>query len=392
MNMICPEELCSGCSACFNICPSNAIRMFPNKQGFLYPEIIRNVCINCQLCKRVCPIINDTKAENSIDVAYACYTKNEYIRLKSSSGGIFTELSQIILEKGGVVFGVAFSDDFKSVKHIGVDNIDDLEKLRGSKYVQSDIGDTYKQAEEFLKCGRFVLFTGTPCQIAGLKKYLGRDYDNLLTQDIICHGVPSPLVWNRYLDYQCDRHGTELDTTKKPDFRCKDKGWTDYSLKLHFKDGSIYNKLFSQDLYMRAFLENICLRPSCYACKSKSYNRNSDITIADFWGIKEIDDSMYDNKGTSLVFVNTKKGENIISSLKDKITIAEENIEEALRYNWVAYKSVELNKHRKIFMKLIRKRSFDKAYDIALKKNKCEEINNLVRYYANRIVHKFLLL
>lgn len=186
------KSKCSGCHACYSICEKKAIIMKEDKKGFKYPSVNKEKCTNCNLCEKVCPILNNQTISNE-PIAYACYNKNEKVRLESSSGGIFSLISAEILKKDGVVFGASFNNEFM-IEHTCIESIEELYKFRGSKYVQSIIGDTYKKAKEFLKHGKYVLFTGTPCQIEGLLKYLGKDYDNLYTQDIICHGVPSPNV------------------------------------------------------------------------------------------------------------------------------------------------------------------------------------------------------
>ena len=194
------KSKCSGCHACYNICPKNAINMQVDENGFKIPIVDKSKCVNCGMCDRACPIINKNIIDNEPKV-YVCYNKNENIRYKSSSGGIFTLIAREILQRKGIVFGAAFNEDF-SVSHMYIDDIEKLDMLRRSKYVQSSINDTYRQAKEFLEAGRFVLFTGTPCQIEGLLAYLGKQYNKLYTQDIVCHGVPSQKVWRKYLDYR----------------------------------------------------------------------------------------------------------------------------------------------------------------------------------------------
>ena len=232
------KSRCSGCHACSNACPKNCIQMTSDEEGFWYPQVDKEKCINCGLCEKVCPIIHKWQPDDSrTTTAMAAINLNEEIRLKSSSGGIFTLIAEEIIKQGGVVFGAALTDDFRSVHHIYVDNTDDLEKLRGSKYVQSKIGDTYKQAKDYLDSGRKVLFTGTPCQIGGLYSYLRTPYENLFTQDIICHGVPSPMVWEKYIE------GHERKASSKTNivtFRNKANGWKAYSVFIGFDNYKEY--------------------------------------------------------------------------------------------------------------------------------------------------------
>ena len=307
------KSLCSGCHACANACPQNCIQMISYEEGFWYPQVDKDNCIECGLCEKVCPILHKWQSdENRLTTAMAAINLNEEIRLKSSSGGIFTLIAEEIINQGGVVFGAAFANDFRSVHHIFVDNTKDLEKLRGSKYVQSKIGDTYKQAKDFLDGGRMVLFTGTPCQIGGLYSYLRKPYENLFTQDIICHGVPSPMVWKKYVD---EREKKAASTTQRMFFRHKKYGWKTFAVLFEFLNSTVYMKNLHDDSFMRAFLSNLCLRPSCYNCSFKSIKRQADITLADFWGVQNELPEMDDDKGTSLVLVHSVKGEKQLAAL-----------------------------------------------------------------------------
>lgn len=349
---------CMGCYACYNICPKNCITMESDSEGFWYPKMDYDKCIRCKMCIKVCPIINKVVVENE-PLAYACYNKDENIRTESSSGGIFTLVAEEIINNGGVVFGVGFDEAF-NVVHSYVESNEELCRFRGSKYVQSRIGNTYKQVKYFLEQGREVLFTGTPCQIGGLKSFLGKDYDNLFCMDNICHGVPSPKVWRKYIDYREKKSGSKI---KKIDFRLKNQGWKDYSVSFLFENNTEYCKKYSKDLYMRAFLKDVCLRPSCYACEFKTLNRESDITLADFWGIQKILPDMDDDKGTSLIFVNSLKGQTMFEKIKDKIISKEVDINQAVYFNSAAIKSVKLNPNRENFFEKLDELDFDKLVD-----------------------------
>jgi coenzyme F420-reducing hydrogenase beta subunit len=344
MIKITKKQDCSGCHACYNACPVNCITMIDDKEGFLYPNVDDTKCINCGLCEKVCPIINKKQRVNNT-IAYASINKNENIRNESSSGGIFTLLAENIINDGGVVFGACFNDKLDLV-HSYVDTIEDLSKFRGSKYLQSKIGDTYKQTKEFLKKGTKVLFSGTPCQIDGLISYLGRDYDNLICVDIICHGVPSPKVFKMYRAELEKKYGS---TTRRIAFRRKDYGWKLYSVLLSFDNNTEYRKNLREDIFMRGFLQNLYLRPSCYDCKSKTLNRLSDITIADFWGIENIVPELDDDRGTSLVLINSNKGKKIFDQLQDKMIVKQVDCDEAIKYNPSAIKSVPINPKRDMF-------------------------------------------
>ena len=346
MIKITKKQDCSGCHACVNVCPVNCINMIDDKEGFLYPKINITKCINCGLCEKVCPIINKKERVNDI-VAYACINNNEDIRNESSSGGIFTLLAESVINNGGVVFGAAFDKELNLV-HSYTDNIEGISEFRGSKYLQSKIGTTYRQAKEFLEKGTEVLFSGTSCQISGLLSYLEKDYDNLICVDIICHGVPSPKVFKMYRSELEKKYGA---TTQRIAFRRKDYGWKLFSVSLLFNNDTEYIKDLTKDIYMRGFLQNLYLRPSCYDCKSKTLNRLSDITIADFWGIENIVPELDDDKGTSLVLVNSDKGEKIFQKLQDKMIIKQVDCDEAIKYNSAAIKSVNMNPKRDKFFR-----------------------------------------
>ena len=338
------KQSCTGCYACLNICPKQCISMNNDDEGFWYPVVYDERCIECGLCDKVCPILNKVEYDNK-PIAYACMNNDLSIRLESSSGGIFTLIAEQIITSGGIVFGARFDDNF-NVVHDYAETKEGLRVLRGSKYLQSRIGETYKEAGKFLRKGGKVLFSGTPCQIAGLKSFLRSTYDNLFTVDIICHGVPSPLVWQKYIEYREETAGSK---TRKIAFRRKDEGWKLYSLSFIFQNDKEYIQTLKKDLYMRAFLKDICLRPSCYNCQFKTLNRESDITLADFWGVQKILPEMDDDKGTSLVFVNSEKGHEMFKEIKDKITLKEVDIKEAVSYNSAAIKSARFNPKRNSF-------------------------------------------
>lgn len=345
---------CCGCEACANKCPKNAITMVEDEYGFRYPKVNKDLCINCDLCRKACPIIKNENRENE-KLVYACYNKNEDIRRQSSSGGVFTLIAEYILKNDGIVIGAMFNKNF-GVYHNYIEKVEDLPKLRTSKYIQSVIGETYRQAEQFLKDGKKVLFTGTPCQVEGLRTFLGKEYENLYTQDIICHGVPSPKVWKKYLEFVNKKMG---DKPVSVTFRNKDKGWRDYSLNIQYKNKK-YNKTHLDDEYMRAFIKKLSLRDSCYKCAFKKENRLSDITLADFWGISNVMPEMNDNKGTSLVIVNTKKGKKLYNSIEKEIIQKQVDFYTAIKYNPSMTQSVSMNKNRDKFFENLEKEEFNK--------------------------------
>lgn len=348
------KKNCTGCHACFNICPQKCIAMESDKEGFWYPIMDTDKCIDCGLCEKVCPILNKEEIRNE-PYAYACINKDEEIRMESSSGGIFTLIAEQVIDNGGVVFGAAFNKEL-DVVHSFVERNHELSRFRGSKYVQSRIEDTYKITENYLKEGRQVLFSGTPCQIGGLKSYLRKDYNNLLTIDNVCHGVPSPRVWRKYLKYH-----SELDcsSVEKVNFRFKNPGWKQYSLKLTYDNSNTRQIRRNNDLYMKAFLKDICLRPSCYTCEFKTLHRQSDITLADFWGIQNVSPEMDDDKGTSLIFINSTKGQSMLEQIKGSTLYNEVDINKAVAYNTAAIKSAKYNPRRDSFFAELDKKSFN---------------------------------
>ena len=294
---------CSGCEACSNICPKNAIEMIRDAEGFAYPKINKKLCINCGRCDATCPALNFKPKANYIlpEVFAAIYPDAKILR-HSSSGGIFSALSEIVLKSGGVVFGAGFDENWH-VLHTSAKNLDELENLRSSKYTQSKIGDVYRQVQDALK-SKQVLFSGVPCQCVALKHFLGRDYDNLFTVDIICHGVPSPALWEKYIgDLGYAHEITHVN------FRSKRNGWSS-RLDVNFADKEPIVITTVKNLYGKLFLGGISERPSCHVCKFKFPNSLSDLTLGDAWGVKDFLPEMYDSRGVSVVFIHTDKGKN----------------------------------------------------------------------------------
>lgn len=368
---------CCGCTACVESCPKQCISMLEDNEGFLYPQVDLSICINCRLCEKVCPVINRREPRKPIKV-YAAVNPDEEIRMQSSSGGIFTPIAEKVLKNGGVVFGAKFNSAW-TVEHGFTETIDGLAAFRGSKYVQSDVGKTYRQAETFLKAGRRVLFSGTPCQIAGLKRFLRKEYENLLTVDVVCHGVPSPLVWREYLKFirpkgVAGKNSVLLFLNKELVitsilFRNKKLGWKKVGFEIRLsaskadkksvlKSGKYLKKRdtlyffepISQNVFMQGFLKNIYLRPSCYACPARSGRSGSDISLADYWKVWDFHPEMFDDKGTSCVMANTVKGQSEISSLN--LSLVESDYKCALSGNICIEQNVEMPPSRSLFWDL----------------------------------------
>lgn len=343
MKDIIEKDNCTGCMACMNICPKKAIKIESEKDGFAYPKIDSKICIECGLCKKVCPVINKLKENINEIEAYACKNKDENTRINSSSGGIFTLIAEWILKENGVVFGARFNDNMEVV-HDYIQNVEELKFFRGSKYIQSQIGNSYQKVKEFLNQERKVLFTGTPCQVEGLLSYLGKEYDNLYTQDIICHGVPSPKVWEKYLRYK-----NKNEKPKEVNFRNKKVlGWSNYQVYYRYNN-SKENTYYKEDMYMQLFLQNIILRKSCYDCHFKKLKRCSDITLADFWGINKVNPEFYDEKGVSAILVNSRKGKEIFENIKETMEFLKVDMKNIIKHNISICKSVEYNTKREQF-------------------------------------------
>ena len=339
------KKECCGCNACVQICPRNCINMAEDVEGFLYPQVEESICVSCGLCERVCPMSNEKNGKFLI--SYAAYANNDELRMKSSSGAIFPLCAEEVLNQQGVVFGAVFDENFE-VHHIAIDNHKDLLKLQGSKYMQSRIENTYKEAETYLKLGRTVLYSGVGCQIAGLKNFLGKEYDNLYTIDVLCHGVPSSKVWRKYwLELK-----ENLDNGNSVTFRDKTTGWKSYSVKYNFNNKE-HKELASKNTYMRLFLSDICLRPSCHDCKYKSLERPSDLTLGDSWGIENYKPHMDDDKGTSVVLVHTDKGHKLFSNIKDRMVYEEADIDKILPPTADSRKSVKMHVKRKQFFNML---------------------------------------
>lgn len=325
MTEVITKEKCCGCSACVHACPQQCISMQEDTQGFLYPVIDLNKCINCRLCQRSCPVQEEKQSGGT--KAYLAYCSEDSIRKKSSSGGIFTLLAEAIWNSGGEVCAAVYDESFR-VEHMVTEDASQIERMQKSKYIQSNLKSCFCEIKSSLDAGKRVLFAGTPCQVAGLKKYLQKDYIGLFCVDIVCHGVPSYKVFQKYIaDTFPERKLSHVD------FRDKTTGWKNYSITFSFTDGSVECMPREQCLYFNGFVQNLFLRPSCYHCAFKGTNYKSDLTLGDFWGMEQIFPQKDDDKGAGLVLVHTNRGEQLLSSLKKRMYLEKVDGREYIKWN-----------------------------------------------------------
>lgn len=309
------NEFCIGCGMCMAICPSSAIQMQPDEHGFLHPVVDAAKCTDCGLCARKCPASMPPQVSAHTDIL-AGYAKDAMLLTKSSSGAIFPVLAAEIIRRGGIVFGAAFDGNF-NVVHTAAETLSELPALCCSKYVQSRMTDgCYSQVKRALSAGRWVYFSGVPCQVAALKNYLGREYETLVTQDTACHSVPSPLVWDGYKEELEKQHGGKLTAFS---FRNKANGWEAYHIRAAFDNGREFTKPAAENPYQRGFIKGLYSRSSCFACKFKGVARCSDITLADYWGVKGIQPKAYNPQGTSLILLHSEKGRALLERCKDRL-------------------------------------------------------------------------
>jgi len=354
------KNMCCGCSACVNICPKGAISMEEDEEGFLYPVIDEEICIDCGLCQKVCDFKNGRLEKSELEnKAYAARHKDEEVLLKSSSGGMFTAISDLCLENGGVVYGAAFDEDF-NVYHKRTTTKEERNTLRGSKYVQSDIGDIFAQVKKDCENGENILFTGTPCQCAGLRSYLENskcDTSKLILCDLVCHGVPSPMLWREHIK-RLEKKGK----IRAYNFRSKVYGWSKNTEKVTYENGKEdYKSALSQEHKMLFYSHN-ALRPSCHECPYTNVSRLTDVTIADYRGIEKNMPDFIDERGVSLILLHTEKGYAVFDAIKDSLIARECPIEKCLQPQ-LMYPSW-VSENRDAFWQEYR----EKGYDFVAKK------------------------
>ena len=351
---------CCGCNACSDICPHDAIRFQTDIEGFWYPEVDKDKCVECGLCEKICPELHISKLKQN-DFPQPTHTiaainKKLNVRWNSTSGGAFSALAEVMYEKGGYVSGAIYNEDF-TVRNYISNNPEDLVKLQSSKYLQSNAEGLYKEIRDLLRKGEHVLACGTPCQMAALRSFLMKDYENLIIVDFICRGVNSPKVYRKYLDSLEHKFGGKVVYVKAKN---KELGWRNLTRKVVFDNGAVYYGVSMDDDFRRGYHTNVYCRPSCYTCQYKGFPRMADITIADYWGIEKIDKNLDNNIGTSMILLNSKKGIEYFGSVKDRLEWIETPFESILPGNVALTKSIEPAKiDREKFFVDLDKETFD---------------------------------
>lgn len=349
---------CTGCGACYNICPVNAIKMIEDNEGFKYPIVDKEKCIECGLCKRTCPIINSPSKDKNKEkpTIIASWSKQEETRLDSTSGGIFSELAKYIYKQKGYVCGAIYNNEWL-VEHYISNNPKDIKELRSSKYLQSDIGTVFKELKKLLQKGETVLICASPCQIAGFYNFLGKkEYENLYTCDFICRGMNSPKIFKGYINNLETKYNSKIKNIK---FKHKINGWHNFSTKIDFENGKTYIGGRYTDSYMIGYLKyNAFMRPACYDCQFKNMPRLADITLADFWGIENINPKLDNDCGTSMVLLNSEKGEKLFNKIKNQVEYTEIVSNKVFEENVCMKASVEMTEARKNVFKNIDKMTY----------------------------------
>lgn len=326
------ETKCCGCTSCVNACPKGAIDMVPDKEGFLYPKTDVGVCIDCGICNKVCPIEHSLLNANGKLESYVVRTKETDVLAGSTSGGFITPLAIYVLEHQGILCAATYDMDFR-VKHSIICRSDELSSVRGSKYVQSDLGTCFRKIKRYLDEDRLVCFVGTACQVYGLKAYLRKDYKKLISVDLVCHGVPSPKLWDRYLDYQKNKYHSDI---REVSFRNKTYGYHSSTMKICFANGKVYQGSARVDYMLKSFFTEIASRPACYQCQFKTLERCSDFTIYDCWHAAELVPGLADDdRGYTNVIVQSERGRQMLEKIKDFYHIYKVNTEQAVKLDGI---------------------------------------------------------
>lgn len=376
------NDMCCGCEACKMICPTQCISMYEDEEGFKYPEKNEKLCINCGLCEKVCPFVEKEKIDHIVNgdlpKAYLAINMDREILFNSASGGVFSAVAKAYCKGDFVIFGVQF-DDITNAIHTYTNSLDESKKYMKSKYIQSDINNTYKEAERFLKSGSKVLFTGTPCQIAGLRLFLGKDYENLFCLDLVCHGVPNQIIFNKYIKYIENKYNKKvIDFTFRHKTIDKRGKRNSRNIKIKFGDEDIIMSS-NEDEYLKGFHSGLFYRPSCYNCKYANSNRVSDITMADFWGVEKIFKEEDVHKGVSVILVNTKRGQTILKELGKRMDLREVDLNYVINSNGQLKHPPKKHINRRQFFELVNEVEFNIAIDACMIKV------SLIRGIASRL-------
>ena len=369
--------------------------MQPDEEGFAYPHIDESLCVHCGLCERACPSLNP-KAPREPLAVYAAKAKDDALRKESSSGGMFSLLARQIISDGGIVYGAAIRNSDLSVYHCSAENEEELSWLRGSKYVQSDVGDTYGSVRTQLDAGRKVLFSGTPCQVAALRNFLARDYENLVCVEVICHAAPSPLAWKKFLEKRAaavakgrDSARPEAIVDRRISFRRKNCGWKRFSLSLRFENDKEYLLDLQTDTFLRGFLAELYNRPSCHVCSVRELRSGADITLGDYWNVHQHFPEMDDDTGTSVVLVNSENGIAQVNRLLPFCDIVVSDYGDVRRTNPAVYRSSPPHLNRgKFFKCILMGADFDMMVDRLLKRSIWHRMASFLKRMMRKVVNK----
>ena len=372
---------CAICGACINACPVDAISLDKVHLDFRYPQINEDICIHCSQCEKACPILgNKGKPGEGYPVAFAAKSENDPMRMRSSSGGVFYELADQMLRDGGYVCGAVFDDKFH-VKHILSYAKEDILRMMGSKYAQSDVGYCYREVKDVLEKGCKVLFSGCPCQVAGLRTFLGKEYPNLVLVELICHGIPSDHMLQTYIGMQERKYGARLT---RMEFRNKKKGWHNSSVRMEFGHHRTYSKPEAADAYMNGFLGSVTLKPTCYQCHFRNFTAGSDIILGDFWGA-EVELPVDDNKGISAILVNSGKGMDVLD--RCNLTLTPANVETVIKYNRNLLCSAAPSPQRSSFYASADTNGLEEAIRRYLEESTIQKLKRQSRYALRCIWH-----
>ena len=372
---------CAICGACINACPVDAISLDKVHLDFRYPQINEDICIHCNRCEKACPILgNKGKPDEGYPVDFAAKSENDPMRMRSSSGGVFYELADQMLRDGGYVCGAVFDEEFH-VKHILSNAKEDMLRMMGSKYAQSDVGYCYREVKDVLEKGCKVLFSGCPCQVAGLRTFLGKEYPNLVLVELICHGIPSDHMLQTYIGMQERKYGARLT---RMEFRNKKKGWHNSSVRMEFGHHRTYSKPEAADAYMNGFLGSVTLKPTCYQCHFRNFTAGSDIILGDFWGA-EVELPVDDNKGISAILVNSGKGMDVLD--RCNLTLTPANVETVIKYNRNLLCSAAPSPQRSSFYASADTNGLEEAIRRYLEESTIQKLKRQSRYALRCIWH-----